>query len=97
MADYSGVDAEQVIIGGDGADEIIEVLGKTFMDPGCEFVVPMPSYMYYEYTLQSHDARPAYAVWNVEENRLELDSVLESSVTPPALYSCAPPTTPPVD
>ena len=43
VADYSSVDAEQVIIGGDGADGIIEVLGKTFMDPGCEFVVPMPS------------------------------------------------------
>ncbi len=91
VADYSGVDAEQVIIGGDGADEIIEVLGKTFMDPGCEFVVPMPSYMYYEYTLQSHDARPAYAVWNVEENRLELDSVLESlSDSTRLVFLCTP-------
>ena len=29
IAEYSGVDSSQVIIGGDGADEIIDVLAKT--------------------------------------------------------------------
>ena len=40
---------DRVIIGGDGADEIIDVLAKTFIDEGDEFIVPLPSYMYYEY------------------------------------------------
>ena len=48
MAKYSGVKSSQVIIGGDGADEVIDVLAKTFIDVGDEFIVPLPSYMYYE-------------------------------------------------
>lgn len=78
IAKYSGVSTPQVIIGGDGADEIIEMLGKTFMDPGYEFIVALPSYMYYEYTLQAHEAVPVYARWNVEENKLDVQSVLDA-------------------
>ncbi|MDP1553325.1 MAG: histidinol-phosphate transaminase [Methanobacteriaceae archaeon] len=75
---YSGVSPDQVVIGGDGADEIIEILGKTFMDPGCEFIVPLPSYMYYEYILQTYEAVPIYARWDVEKNKLDVPSVIDS-------------------
>lgn len=78
IAKYSGVSTQQVIIGGDGADEIIEMFGKTFMDPGYEFIVALPSYMYYEYTLQTHEAVPVYARWDVEENKLDVQSVLDA-------------------
>ena len=78
IADYSGASPDQIIIGGDGADEIIDLLGKTFMDPGSEFIVPLPSYMYYEYTLRPYGARPVYAKWDMEENTVDTDSVIES-------------------
>lgn len=78
LANYSGVKQSQVIIGGDGADEIIVVLAKTFIDEGDEFIVPLPSYMYYEYLLQQYGARPVYAKWNLEENKLDTDSILNS-------------------
>ena len=32
IAEYSGVSPENIIAGGDGADEILDVLGKTFME-----------------------------------------------------------------
>ncbi|MDO5850371.1 MAG: histidinol-phosphate transaminase [Methanobacteriaceae archaeon] len=78
FADYSGVDTNQIIVGGDGADEIIDVLAKTFINPGDEFIVPLPSYMYYEFLFKPYGAIPHYAVWNVEENSLDVDSVLEA-------------------
>ena len=78
IADYSGASPDQIIVGGDGADEIIDLLGKTFMDPGSEFIVPLPSYMYYEYTLRPYGARPVYAKWDMEENTLDTDSVIKS-------------------
>ena len=78
LANYSGVKQSQVIIGGDGADEIIDVLAKTFIDEGDEFIVPLRSYMYYEYLLQQYGARPVYAKWNLEENKLDTDSILNS-------------------
>ncbi|MDO5848476.1 MAG: histidinol-phosphate transaminase [Methanobrevibacter sp.] len=75
---YSGVDDDQVIVGGDGADEIIDVLAKTFIDEGDEFIVPLPSYMYYEYLLLQYGAVPVYARWDMEENKLDVDSVINS-------------------
>lgn len=34
--------------------------------------------MYYEYLLQQYGARPVYAKWNLEENKLDTDSILNS-------------------
>jgi histidinol-phosphate aminotransferase len=91
ISNYSRVTPEQVIIGGDGADEIIEILGKTFMDPGCEFIVALPSYMYYEYTLQTYEAVPAYARWDVEKNELDVQSVLNAiSEKTRLIFLCTP-------
>ncbi|MGN0176739.1 MAG: histidinol-phosphate transaminase [Methanobrevibacter sp.] len=78
IAKYSGVDDSQVIIGGDGADEIIDVLAKTFIDEGDEFIVPLPSYMYYEYLLTQYGANPVYARWDLENNKLDVNSVYDA-------------------
>lgn len=77
LADYSEVKPSQIVIGGDGADEIIEDLAKTFINPDDEFIVPLPSYMYYEYLLKQHGAKPVYAKWDLEENKLDVQSVLD--------------------
>ena len=90
-ADYSGVKDSQVIIGGDGADEIIDVLAKTFIDPDDEFIVPLPSYMYYEYLLKQYGAKPVYARWNLEENVLDVDSVFDCiSPKTKMIFLCTP-------
>lgn len=78
LAKYSGVKPEQVIIGGDGADELIELLAKTYIDKGSEFVVPLPTYMYYEFTLQNHEAKASYGIWDIEHNRLDVDSIISA-------------------
>ena len=75
IAKYSGVKDSQVIVGGDGADEIIDVLAKTFIDEGDEFIVPLPSYMYYEYLLKQYGAKPVYAKWDLDKNELDVDSI----------------------
>ena len=91
IADYSGVRDSQVIIGGDGADEIIDVLAKTFIDDGDEFIVPLPSYMYYEYLLKQYGAKPVYAKWDLDKNILDTDSIY-SSITPKTkmIFLCSP-------
>ncbi|KAF5088965.1 Histidinol-phosphate aminotransferase [anaerobic digester metagenome] len=91
IAEYSGVSPSNIIAGGDGADEILDVLGKTFVDEGDEFIVPLPSYMYYEFTLKIHGGVPVYARWNIEENVLDVDSVLEAiSPRTKLIFLCTP-------
>lgn len=91
IASYSGVSPSNVILGGDGADEILDVLGKTFIEPGDEFIVPLPGYMYYEYILTIQDAVPVYAKWDVPSNTLDVDSVIKV-ITPRTklIFLCTP-------
>lgn len=91
IAEYSDVDDSQVIIGGDGADEIIDVLAKTFIDAGDEFIVPLPSYMYYEYLLKQYGAVPVYAKWDLEKNELDVDSINQAiSDKTKMIFLCSP-------
>ncbi len=91
IADYSGVRDSQVIIGGDGADEVIDVLAKTFIDNGDEFIVPLPSYMYYEYLLKQYGAKPVYAKWDLDANELDTESIY-GAITPKTkmIFLCSP-------
>lgn len=91
LASYSGVKPSQVIVGGDGADEIIDVLAKTFIDSEDEFIVPLPSYMYYEYLLKQYGAIPVYAKWDMDENKLDVESVI-SKITDKTkmIFLCSP-------
>lgn len=77
IASYAQVFPSNIVVGGDGADEIIDVLGKTLIEPGDEFIVPIPSYMYYEFTLKIHGGLPVFARWDMEKNCLDVDSVLD--------------------
>jgi len=91
IAAYAGINTEEVIVGGDGADEILDVLAKTLIEPGDEYIVHPPSYMYYEFTFNIHGAVPVYARWDVEENQLDVDSVLEAiSPRTKVIFLCTP-------
>ena len=91
IAGYAGVEPDQIIIGGDGADEIIDVLAKTFIDDGDEFIVPLPSYMYYEYLLKQYGAKPVYAKWDMKANELDVDSIYEKITTKTRMiFLCSP-------
>ena len=91
FAKYSNVSPDQIIVGGDGADELIDTLAKTFIEKGDEFIVPLPSYMYYEFLFKPYGAIPHYARWNLETNTLDLDSVLDAiNEKTKMLFLCSP-------
>jgi histidinol-phosphate aminotransferase len=91
IASYSGVSPENVVLGGDGADELLDVLGKAFMEPGDEFIVPLPGYMYYEFSLKIQGAVPVYAKWDVPTNSLDVESVLQAiSPKTKLIFLCTP-------
>lgn len=91
IASYASVNTSNIIIGGDGADEILDVLGKALIEPEDEFIVPIPSYMYYEFTLRIHGGVPVYAKWDVDENKLDVESVIEAiSDKTKIIFLCTP-------
>ena len=78
ISEYAGVEAEEVIVGGDGADEVLDTLAKTFIEDGDEFIVPQPSYTYYEFLLKPYGAKPVYAKWDLDTNTLDVESILNA-------------------
>ena len=74
-----------------GADELIDTLAKTFIEPGDEFIVPLPSYMYYEYLLKQYGANPVYARWDLDKNVLDVESIFDC-ITPKTkmIFLCSP-------
>ncbi|MDR0900973.1 MAG: histidinol-phosphate transaminase, partial [Methanobrevibacter sp.] len=66
-------------------------LAKVFIEEGDEFIVPIPSYMYYEFLFKPYGAIPVYAKWNLENNTLNVDSVLEAiSKKTKMIFLCSP-------
>jgi len=91
IASYAGVKPSMVILGGDGADEILDVLGKTLIEHGDEFIIHRPSYMYYEYALKPYGGVPISAKWDLENNQLDLQSVLDAvSQRTKIIFLCTP-------
>ncbi|OWT33270.1 histidinol-phosphate transaminase [Methanobrevibacter sp. 87.7] len=91
FAKYANVKTENVIVSGDGADEIIDVLAKTFINPGDEFIVPLPTYTYYEFLFKPYGAIPVYAKWNMNNNTLDVQSVLNAiSDKTKMIFICSP-------
>ncbi|MDR2829881.1 MAG: histidinol-phosphate transaminase [Methanobrevibacter sp.] len=91
IADYSNTKTENVIVGGDGADEIIDILAKTFIEDGDEFIVSIPTYTYYEFGLKPYGAVPVYGRWDLSNNSLDVSSVLEAiSDKTKMIFLCSP-------
>lgn len=56
-AAYVGADASEILVGA-GADEVLDVVAKTFLAPGSGSLVPVPTYSLYGVVASQRGARP---------------------------------------
>ena len=59
LADKFGVSPGNIIIG-NGSDDIIAMLAMTFLSPGDEVILPVPSFLMYEIAVKTADAVPVF-------------------------------------
>lgn len=57
VAEFAGVDPSQVILG-NGSTEILDVVTRSFITPGDEAVIPVPTYGFYETQVRLNGGRP---------------------------------------
>ena len=57
LADLFGVSVEQTIVG-NGSDELLSIIMRSFVDPGQKVVFPHPTYSYYWQLIQIQAGRP---------------------------------------
>lgn len=57
LAEVNGVSPDHVIVG-NGSDELIKLLAETFLRPGDEVLLPVPTFSEYEFATRLMGARP---------------------------------------
>jgi histidinol-phosphate aminotransferase len=78
LAKRHGVGQEQVVLG-NGSNELIELLVRTFLKPGDEAVVPHPSFVVYPMIVQA--AGGIRVMVMLKDHRLDLDAMARA-ITP---------------
>lgn len=79
IGEYAGLDPEYVMAG-NGADELIDLLMKAFLDPGDELIDFPPSFGVYAFNAQQYDAR-VVAIERDERFEIDLERAL-AAVSP---------------
>ena len=75
LADLYGLETDN-IIAGNGSDEMLDVIFKTFMDMGDNSVVPVPSYTLYDYFVKLNGGK-AVEVDLTEDYQLDVDTMVK--------------------
>ena len=75
LADLYGLEADN-IIAGNGSDEMLDVIFKTFTDIGDNSVVPVPSYTLYDYFVKLNGGK-ALEVDLTEDYQLDVDRMVK--------------------
>jgi histidinol-phosphate aminotransferase len=88
LADYTGFSPSQMVIGA-GADEILDVLAKTFLNPGDRVIVPTPTYAMYRIVGQTMDAA-IHAVPPSPDFSFDVDALITAAHGAKAIFLCNP-------
>jgi histidinol-phosphate aminotransferase len=76
LADYAGVAADSLILG-NGADELIDLLMRAYLDPGDELIDFPPSFAMYAFNAQLQDAR-VVSVPRDERFQIDVEAALRA-------------------
>jgi histidinol-phosphate aminotransferase len=79
LAEYAGVPADSLILG-NGADELIDLLMRAYLDPGDELIDFPPSFAMYAFNAQLQDAK-VVSVPRDEQFGIDVEAAL-AAVTP---------------
>jgi histidinol-phosphate aminotransferase len=79
LAEYAGVSADSLILG-NGADELIDLLMRAYLDPGDELIDFPPSFAMYAFNAQLQDARVVSVPRN-DDFTIDVDAALRA-ITP---------------
>jgi histidinol-phosphate aminotransferase len=88
LAAYTGYAASHLVIGA-GADEILDVLAKTFIDPGDVVVIPSPTYALYRIVAQTMGAN-IRALPAQPDLAFDLDALADAAHGAKAIFLCNP-------
>ena len=88
VSSYTGYGPEHLVIGA-GADEILDIVAKTFLNPGDVVVVPVPTYAMYRIVSQTMDA-DVRTVPSLPDLGFDVDAIIEAASDAKLIFLCNP-------
>ena len=86
-----GVEPSELLVGA-GADEILDLIGKAFLPPGGEAVIPAPSYAMYRVVTEQRGARAVHVPRRSAEEgwAIDVNAVRAAARTAQVVWLCSP-------
>lgn len=79
LSNFLNVPEENIIVGGDGADEVIDNMMRILIDEGDEVIIPIPTFTQYAISAKIHGANIKWAKYDKEKDfQLDVDSVMDN-------------------
>ena len=90
-AERYGVATEEILVGA-GADEVLDIIGKTFLPPGGNAVVPIPTYAMYRVITEQRGAtvRAVPRLGADQGYALDVDAVGDAASEAQVVWLCSP-------
>ncbi|WP_456472391.1 histidinol-phosphate transaminase [Methanocaldococcus sp.] len=92
LSKFLGVEEKNIIVGGDGADEVLDVLFKTFVDKGDEVIIPIPTFTQYRVLANIYGAKIKFGKFDKGNNfKLDKESIINNITDKTKLiFLCSP-------
>jgi histidinol-phosphate aminotransferase len=89
LAEFAGVDPSMVILG-NGSTEILDVVTRTFLEPGEEAVISVPTYAFFETQVRLHGGHPVL-VPMTDDLQFDVDAIRAAiGVRSKLVFLCSP-------
>ncbi len=88
IGEYAGLPREHLVVGA-GADEILDIISKTFVDPGDIVVLPQPTYAMYRIAVQAMDASVRVVPMNADFT-FDVEAIISSCEGAKLVFLCNP-------
>jgi len=75
ISDYIGLNRDMIIVG-NGSDEIMELVFKTFLNPDEEVIIPIPTFSLYENLTKLYSGNPVH-ISTGKDFQFDYDKILE--------------------
>ncbi|MBW9221086.1 histidinol-phosphate transaminase [Methanothermococcus sp. SCGC AD-155-M21] len=92
LSEFTNIPMDNIIVGGDGADEIIDTMMRTFIEKGDEVIIPIPTFTQYRISALIHGANIKYGKYDKKKDfKLDVDSILNNiSERTKIVFLCTP-------
>ncbi|MBA2840002.1 histidinol-phosphate aminotransferase [Methanococcus maripaludis] len=92
ISKFTKMPVENIIVGGDGADEVIDNIMRILIDEGDEVIIPIPTFTQYAISAKIHGANIKWAKFDEENGfKLDVESVLNNiTEKTKAIFLCTP-------